>query len=77
MLLSLHYRKGSYSVHIACLRTALHRAFYWGNYQCAAVLLAANAHLSLTDFKVTNYRLTEVLASPTRQCGQINMSNLL
>ena len=35
-----------------CLRTALHRAFYWGNYQCAAVLLAANAHLSLADFKV-------------------------
>lgn len=33
-------------------RTALHRAFYWGNYRCAAILLNANAHLSLTDFKV-------------------------
>ncbi|KAL0052945.1 hypothetical protein WJX82_010178 [Trebouxia sp. C0006] len=31
--------------------TALHRAFYWGNFRCAALLLAANAHLSLTDHK--------------------------
>ena len=35
-----------------CCRTALHRALYYGNFRCAAALLAANAQMSLTDFKV-------------------------
>lgn len=34
--------------------TPLHRAFYWGNYRCAALLLAANAQLSLADLKGRN-----------------------
>lgn len=39
------------NVCVSC-RTALHRALYWGNFSCAAVLLAANAHLTIADSKV-------------------------
>lgn len=44
--------------HAVMGRTALHRAFYWGHFRCAALLLAANAHLSLTDHKVKKIQQT-------------------